>query len=113
MTDTFIWVPTLTSAGGQTTDRTKYSQFGDGYRQEAPDGINTEINTWQLTFVGKADKIIAIRDFLRAHQGARSFYWAPPLDVPLLWRCRARTPPLPLGGGNYTLSATFDQSFVP
>lgn len=113
MTDTFIWVPLLSSPGGQTTDRTKFIQFGDGYEQEAPDGINTETSTWQLTFIDKADVITAIRDFLRAHQGATPFYWTPPLDVPLLFKCKSRTPPTPLGAGNYTLTATFTQTFAP
>lgn len=32
------------------TNRVRSAQFGDGYSQEAPDGINSLVDTWSLTF---------------------------------------------------------------
>jgi phage-related protein len=111
--DVFTWVPLLVSPGGQTTLRTLKAQYGDGYSQEVTDGINNEVSSWQLQFNGNAAKITAIRDFLRARKGGTSFYWTPPLDGQLLFRCNTYTPPQPLGAGAYSLSATFQQVFAP
>lgn len=113
MTDTFNWPPLLVSPGGQATLRTLKAQFGDGYSQEAEDGINNEISTWQLSFLGSAETITTIRDFLRSHGGATSFNWTPPLDTEKLFRCSSYTPPTPAGAGNYQLSASFVQAFAP
>ena len=54
-------------------------QFGDGYRQDAGDGINTNLETWNLQasnlpeFVG-----IAIDAFLLDKGGYTSFTWTAP-----------------------------------
>lgn len=33
-----------------TLDRNLEVSFGDGYKQEAPDGLNSQIETWKLRF---------------------------------------------------------------
>jgi phage-related protein len=111
MIETFIWVPRLEPTG--TADyRVLTAKFGDGYEQTASDGINNKSQTWPLTFTGTAAKIGAIRDFLDAHAGSKSFYWTPPLSARGYYKCKSHSI-RPLGGGNYELTATFNQSFQP
>lgn len=113
MTETFIWKPLRVSPGGQSSFRVKSAKFGGGYEQRAPDGINNESSTWQLSFVGDREKITAIRDFIRRHQGAKSFAWTPPLETsPMLFACKTYTPPTPYET-RYQLTATFEQVFSP
>ncbi len=108
---TFGWSP-RTAAAGDSTFRVRTAQFGDGYAQVAGDGINTETQSWDLSFTGVFAYISPIVGFLRDHGGATSFIWTPPLGGPGLWRC-AEFKPTVLGGQNYTVTATFTQSFHP
>jgi len=109
---TFGWAP-RTEPEGKRTFRVLRAQFGDGYVQQAGDGINNETATWPLEFAGYAAQIQPIDDFLRAHQGFKPFWWTPPM---------ASTPALfvageiilqPLGGDAFVLRTTFEQRFVP
>lgn len=113
MTDTFTWAPLMASPGGQAQLRTSEARFGDGYSQEVQDGINNEVATWQLTFVGRSATIQAIMAFIRAHGGATSFFWTPPLDVPKLFRCKTFTPPIKQGPDAYQVTLSFQQVFAP
>jgi phage-related protein len=109
MTDTFTWAPNK-SVSGKLAQRTRSARFGSGYEQGAGDGLNTESQSWDLTFTGQQARIMEIRDFLRAQQGYKSFIWSPPLDGPLYFKCKAYSP-TSLGGDAWTLSATFEQTF--
>jgi phage-related protein len=115
MTDTFstAWVP-QSGAQGQGTLRTREVQFGDGYVQEAPDGINTHLQQWPLTWtgrVGSAVDPVAIRDWIVAHVGQR-FLWTPPRGEQGYYACKAYNL-VPVGGDVYQLTATFLQRGVP
>jgi phage-related protein len=61
--------------------RVKIAQFGDGYSQRAPDGINAMAEVWSLTWdsltKSEAD---AIETFLTARGGVEAFYWQSPRD---------------------------------
>lgn len=109
MVDTFTWLPDK-AVSGKLTQRTRSAQFGAGYEQSAGDGLNTETQSWDLTFTGPKARIIAIRNFLRAQQGYKSFLWSSPLDGLLYFKCAAYNPSA-LGGDAWSLTATFDQSF--
>lgn len=109
MTDTFIWKPT--STGGSTIkDVVHRVQFGDGYRQVAPDGINPRSRNYQLTFTGMLATIEQIIAFLDTHVG-RSFLWQSPRGL-LLFECTAQGEPFP-SGLTYSVTATFEQTFQP
>lgn len=108
---TFTWCPRV-DPEGTTAFRVHEIQFGDGYKQSVGDGINNEVRTWPLTFVGLEHEIAPIRDFLRAHKGYKPFKWTPPLDSEGLYEVQQFTL-RPHGGGVYTLSATFAQRFLP
>ena len=109
-TETFAWAPQL-NAQGATTYRVLKAQFGDGYSQRAPDGINNEVQSWPLSFTGTGAYVTPIRDFLRRHGGAGRFAWTPPLGEAGLYVCGGFNL-MPLGGDKYTLSATFEQVFA-
>lgn len=65
------------------------AQFGDGYGQDSPDGLNANLQTWELTFedIYKHDGI-AIDEFLTARKGAEAFEWTTPLQETLAFKCR-------------------------
>ncbi len=74
------------TATGQTSQRILAVQFGDGYRERRPDGINTEVRRWSVSTppMGIAD-VLELEDALRA-LGTGAFAWAPPgEDDMVLW----------------------------
>ena len=92
----FTWSPRVNPT--QTVNfRTRKAQFGDGYTQVSGDGLNPRSQEWE---------------FLDRHGGTKSFQWTPPLEDIGLFRCE-QYKPVPMGGGNYSLSATFIQGFKP
>ena len=67
--------------------RVLMAQFGDGYTQRAPDGINTMMETitvaWSRLKPADAATIVA---FFEGRKGAYPFYWTAPRDAaPKLW----------------------------
>ncbi|TDB57247.1 phage tail protein [Photorhabdus khanii] len=111
MIETFNWNP-RTSASSDVNFRIRKAQFGDGYTQVAGDGINPRSQKWELSFVGNEAYIRAIMDFLDRHGGYKSFQWTPSLANAGLYRCDAYKQ-IALGGGNYSLSASFAQAYHP
>lgn len=80
-------------APGDKSQKTKEfrvltADFGDGYSQSVPDGLNTHIESWDLTFEHyPASDINTITTFLDARLGSQSFYWTPPDELtPKLWK---------------------------
>jgi phage-related protein len=110
MTDTFTWA---TQGGNQGTEnaRVRKAQFGDGYAQKVPDGINSLVRSWPFKWSGPKADVFAIRDFLRAHIG-QAFYWTAPNDTQQLYTTDSWTVN-DEGGIVYTITATFDQWFAP
>lgn len=109
--ETFTWCPRL-NASSDTKFRTRKVQFGDGYTQVSGDGLNPRSQEWTLSFTGSETYIKAIKDFLDAHGGTRSFQWQPPLEDIGLYCCDTYKPTA-LGNKKYTLDATFQQAFKP
>jgi phage-related protein len=74
------------SATGQTSQRILVTQFGDGYRERRPDGINTEVRRWSVSTPPMAiELVLELEDALRA-LGTGSFEWVPPGETtPWLW----------------------------
>lgn len=107
----FTWSPRVSPT--QTVKfRTRKAEFGDGYTQVSGDGLNTRSQEWELNFVGTEEYIRPIKQFLDRHAGTKSFQWPPPLEDAGLFRCE-QYKSVPMGGGNYSLSATFIQGFKP
>lgn len=109
--ETFTWAPD-DEAGGDSTLRTRKSQFGDNYAQVSSDGLNAESDSWDLIFGGLADEIAPILAFIRRHKGAKAFLWTNPEGVLGMYRCEAfrqqRKP-----GNVVALTATFERAYHP
>ncbi|MBC3811328.1 phage tail protein [Undibacterium aquatile] len=109
--DTFIWPP---SAGGANTDikyRTLSAQFGDGYSQVAPDGINNTDISVQLSWIGKTAEVLPIVNFLNEKGGVQAFYYTPPLGVRGTYRCKSHQVKSD-GAGIHTITATFERGYI-
>jgi len=111
MPETFTWRPD-SRAAADFQQRTRSAKFGDGYAQEAGDGLNSETQDWPLTFTGSKARIVEILNFLRARKGYQSFYWTTPFGEQLLFKCKGYKPEN-VGGMTWRLSATFEQHFQP
>ena len=62
----------------QRSPRMRLAQFGDGYEQSTPDGLNADRQVWSLVWNAlphaEADLVDA---FLEARGGAEAFWWTP------------------------------------
>lgn len=108
---TFTWCATG-EATGQVEYRTATAQFGDGYAQNAADGINNKQQSWPLTFKKRSTEAAAIMAFFDEHAGYKAFAWKPPLGVLGLYLVKNPTIK-PMGAGWYEIAATFEQAFHP
>lgn len=111
MPEEFTWRPKIESTE-TASFRTTEAKFGDGFKQTAGDGMNTRESVLDLTFVGRAPVVMAMKAFLDAHAGSRSFYFTPPTSTRGLFLCKtyqiARVGRMVTG-----LTATFEQTFRP
>lgn len=74
----FDWMPSR-NPSKQTVPRVHINQFGDGYSQRIPDGINSIDEAWRLDFKNRTlFEIDQINDFLTDVQGYVSFIWVNP-----------------------------------
>lgn len=87
------------------------ADFGDGYSQTAPDGINNRVVKWSLSFANyPGDLIDNITLFLDSRAENESFYWTPPFeDTPTLWKQVGGYDLGFPGGSAKTLTVTFQQ----
>lgn len=83
---TFNWFPDL---GSQQSVKPAVStaQFGDGYSQRSPTGLNTLPQTWTVTFTRSRTIGLAILAFLRARKASESFNWTNPLNEAGVYIC--------------------------
>lgn len=109
--ETFTWRPEV-QPNGEIRFAELTASFGDGYVQRAPDGINTERQTWPLTFRGPVAEIEPIVAFLRRNRHV-SFLWTPPMPggVQGHYQHDGFTV-VPHGAGNYTVRVTFTLGYM-
>lgn len=70
--------PSLGTAVSRTP-KVNDAKFGEGYSQRSPDGLNADLQTWDLTWNGLLDsEADEIEDFFAARKGAEAFNWTPP-----------------------------------
>ena len=108
--EVFNWSPRPNPVGA-FKDRTLRVQFGDGYEQEAADGIHTVTQSWPLQFVGNEVYVRPILDFVRRHAGGK-FLWTPPLGEAGRYKARSLSVQ-PMGADMYTIAVTFEESVAP
>ena len=110
--EAFTW-PARNIASGEETQRLRENALGDGYNQVTGDGINSEVDSWPLTFTARLATINEIRKFLKRHRGGKGFAWTPPAGELGVFRYTSSIGFKPLGRDLYTLTVTFETSFHP
>lgn len=81
--------PSVKSYGYSQAPRIFRTDFGDGYSQRVPDGINNaprslKMKLQNLTVIERD----AVLEFIEAKRGAGAFYYQPPNEgVLLIWSC--------------------------
>lgn len=74
-------VPSVGGTGKKTTPKVRRAEFGDGYSQRTPDGLNYNKRTvtlsWELLLSTDAD---TIEDFMNARGGSEAFTYTLPLE---------------------------------
>lgn len=84
---TFTWTHDWDAALDEEP-RQHRAEFGDGYAQVIPAGINDNPRKWSLTFDNRPEaEINAIVAFLRAEH--RGFDWIDPDGQPGRWECKS------------------------
>lgn len=70
--------------------RVQETQFGDGYKQTAKDGINTKIRKWSVSFTPLTEaEAAALMAILDAAAGWDLIVWqAPDQAIAENWRCK-------------------------
>lgn len=105
--ETFHWRP----QNGSTVSvapKVRDIRFGDSYAQRFPDGINNDLRSYSVLFVGLTEDIDLIEDFLTRHNAVKSFLWTEPnTHKTIKVVCRTWTPTP--NGTVKTISATFEE----
>ncbi|WP_211440919.1 phage tail protein [Collimonas humicola] len=89
------------------------AQFGDGYTQRTPNGLNPNPDVWNLTFEfgGSPTAHLPFKNFLDALGGTQAFDWTPPGAAASLrfvcadYQCNA------MPGYVWQCTAVFEQAF--
>lgn len=109
--ETFTWIVHV-GTGVETRFSVLTAQFGNGYKQTTPEGLNNAVDTWNISMTGLKTELLPAYNFIKNHKGAVSFEWVTPLGD-TVW-VRALDPAMmSLGGDAYRMTATFEQSFQP
>lgn len=106
--DTFAWIPD-SGAGEKAAPRLLSAQFGEGYNQSAPDGLNFDMRPRNLSFSDRSiSEATAIDVFLSGKNGCTTFlYTHATTGVTKKYRCQDWNV---VDSGNLrTITATFVQ----
>lgn len=107
---TFTATPDF-SAQVTKSPRVRSVRFGDGYEQRLAYGLNTQPQSWDLTFAMRTDTEAGEIDaFLSARNGVESFDWTPPNGSAGKYICREWRRTLDRANLN-TVSARFEQVY--
>ncbi len=94
------------------TFRVLRAQFGDGYEQRSPDGLNSVRRSWTVTWsVIGAEEKDALMSFLTQMGGVQSFFWTMP-DTLEMVRVTCDDPTATYDSfSNHTVTGTFREVF--
>lgn len=108
-TPIFAWLP---DEGSEESIQPtiNVAKFGDGYEQRAQVGINSEVQSWTMTFTGNMDVVIFIRNFLRKMGAVNAFYWTSPINEGGMYVCRS-FPMKKIGTSILQLSVKFERVY--
>lgn len=88
------------------------SKFGDGYSQDIPNGINNEVQKWNVEVSGYEKDVQPVVDFIRSHKG-QPFQWKAPMSASLGWFSCKRYSFDPDGGAWMKFRMEFEQAYAP
>ena len=110
----WVWVESPGS-GLNEKPRVRAAQFGDGYEQRAPDGINAMPQEWDYSADDVDDAVATdMIAFLRAHKGTLHFGYVPLWEtVSIRVVCQEWTRTLGSRIGTSSIRAKFRQVFEP
>jgi phage-related protein len=111
--DIFTWLPQY-GAEASVTPSVLTSQYGDGYAQDVPIGINSTPQVWTLSFNNDPATADQIFQFLQNQGGVKRFWWTPPRQNDAL-KCKTvgAYKKQESDAGQVTISVTFQQVFDP
>ena len=112
---TYLNFPTVVSPSTYSKNiknKIKSVQFGDGYTQETPDGINFKAYTfslaWEMLTTAEKD---TINNFLYARGGYQTFNWTNPEDS-VTYKVKCREWSVDYVNPNvWRITATLEQKF--
>ncbi|HBS0557171.1 TPA: phage tail protein [Klebsiella pneumoniae] len=112
--ETFAWrIQAASQPTLKSKDNIRRVQFGDGYAQVSGNGINNETLSYEFSFSGDPDTALEVYKFLRRHK-TKAFSFKPPGGELALWRVQADSLQKVIQGKKViTITATFEQAFVP
>lgn len=106
----FIFVPSYDTSGSDKFAELT-SQFGDGYVQSMPDGLNPVLESWKLFFDGiTVAEMEEIRTFFRERAG-QTFTWTRPGGTEKRYRRTGEVEWRRVGPTCAELSVTIEESF--
>ncbi|MEO4040349.1 phage tail protein [Hoeflea sp. CAU 1731] len=113
--DVLIFEPPIAPSVGMTRKpeiKLLRAEFGDGYTQATPNGINhiREVITlsWQVL---SENELAQIEDFLKSHGGYKTFYYCVPGSALLKFNCDDWEA-TQISPDYFSLKATFKQTFT-
>lgn len=110
--DKFKWCVQVQNGGGvmTVTNNDREIQFGNGYRQVASSGFNTERREFTITYAGKDFE--KVRKFLREHR-LKPFAFTPPNDKIGVFLTKPDTlSTAPISGGLLEIKAAIVEHFT-
>jgi phage-related protein len=109
----FNWVPDY-GAQASVTPTVLTSQYGDGYSQDIPLGINTLPQVWKLKFNREPWDADEIFNFLMNQGGYLRFWWTPPRqEQAIKVKTTGAIQKTESDAGQTTIEVTFTQVFDP
>lgn len=107
------WAVQVQNGGGgiQYQDRQRTAQFGDGYAQNTPEGMNPISLIIQVVYTGTTANAKEVRDFMNAHK-TKPFTYAPPGGVLGLYNVQKDSVRYqPLSRNVATVTCTFETNY--
>lgn len=111
--DTWRWAVQVQNGGGaiRYQDRERTAQFGDGYAQSTPEGMNPTSLQVAVVYTGTLSNASQVRDFMNSHK-TTPFKFAPPGGVLGLYNVQKDSVNMsPISSNVYTVTATFETNY--
>jgi len=107
--EVFSWYPDISSQMS-VEPKVNVIEFGDGYSERTPVGLNNLPDVWNVKFTTTRVKGLLILEFFERHLGSKSFQWTNPLNRTGYYVCTKWSSDQ-MKGGHIAISATFKREF--